>query len=181
MECSTPGFPVHHQTLWACSNSRPSRRWCHPTISSSAAPFSFSFCLQSFPASECFPVSWLFTSGGQSIGASASATVLPMNIQNWFPLGLTGWISLQSKDSQESSPAPQLKSINFSMGSAFLMVQVSHLYMTTGKTIALIIQSFVNKVMSRFVIAFLPRNKHLLFFIFIFFLFIPSEFPSIVE
>ena len=66
----------------------------------------------SFPASECFPVSWLFTSGGQSIEASAAATVLPRNIQDWFPLGLTGWISLQSKDSQESSPAPQLKSIN---------------------------------------------------------------------
>ena len=77
----------------ACSNSCPSSRWCHPTISSSVVPFSS--CLQSFPASGSFPVSQFFTSGGQSIGASAS--VLPMNIQGWYPLGLTGLISLQSK------------------------------------------------------------------------------------
>ena len=78
-----------------CSDSWPNELswWCHPTISSSVAPFSI--CLQSFPASGSFPVSRLFTSGGQSIGASAS--VLPMNIQSWFPLGWTGWISLQSK------------------------------------------------------------------------------------
>ena len=82
-----------------CSNSCPLSRWCHPTISSSVIPFSS--CLPSFPASRSFPMSWLFTSGGQSIGASASASVLPMNIQDWFPLGLTGLISL---DSQESSP-----------------------------------------------------------------------------
>ena len=76
---------------WACSNSCPSSQWCHPTISSSVVPF---FCLQSFPASGSFPVSQLFTSGGQSPGASASASVLPMNIQGWFPLGWTGSISL---------------------------------------------------------------------------------------
>ena len=78
-----------------CSNSCASSQWCHPTISSSFVPFSF--CLQSFPASGSFPVSWLFTSGGQSIGASALASVLPMNIQDWFPLGWTGLISFQSK------------------------------------------------------------------------------------
>ena len=83
-----------------CANSCPLSRWCHPTISSSATPFS---CFQSFPASELFPVSQLFTSNGQSIGASASASVLPVNIQNWFPLGWTGLIFLLSKDSQESS------------------------------------------------------------------------------
>ena len=77
----------------ACPNSCPSSRWCHPTISSSVIPF-FS-CPRSFPASGSFPMSRLFTSGGQSIGALAS--VLPMNIQGWFPLGLTGLISLQSK------------------------------------------------------------------------------------
>ena len=76
------------------SNSRPSSRWCHPTISSSVIPFSS--CLQ-FPASESFPMSQFFTSGGQSIGISASTSVLPMNILDWFPLGWTGWISLQSK------------------------------------------------------------------------------------
>ena len=79
----------------ACSNSCPSRRWCHPTISSSVVPFCS--CLQSFPTSGSFPVSQFFASGGQSIGASASASVLPMNIQDWFPLGWTGLISLQSK------------------------------------------------------------------------------------
>ena len=78
-----------------CSNSCPLGQWCHPTNSSFAAPFSF--CLQSFPASGSFPMSQLFALGSQSIGASASASVLPMNIQGWFPLGLTGWISLQSK------------------------------------------------------------------------------------
>ena len=76
-----------------CSNSCPLNRWCHPTISSSVIPFSW---LRSFPVSGSFPMSPLFTSGGQSIGASAS--VLPMNIQCWFPLGLTGLISLQFKE-----------------------------------------------------------------------------------
>ena len=79
----------------AYSNSCPSSRWCHPTTSSSVVPF-FS-CLQSLPASGSFPMSQFFTSSGQSIGASALASVLPVNIQGWFPLGLTGLISLQSK------------------------------------------------------------------------------------
>ena len=79
----------------ACSNSCPLSHWCYPTISSSVFPFSF--CLQSFLASGHFLMSQLFTSGGQSIRASASASVFPMNIQDWFPLGLTGLISLQSK------------------------------------------------------------------------------------
>ena len=77
-----------------CSNSRPLSGWCHPAISSSVVPFSS--CPQSFPASGSFPMSQLFTSGGQSIGYSASPSVLPMNIQDWSPLGWTGWI-LQSK------------------------------------------------------------------------------------
>ena len=79
-----------------CSNSCPLSRWCHPTISSSVTPFSS--CPQSFPASGAFLLSQLFTSGGQSIGASASASVPPMNIQDLFPLGMTGLISLQSKE-----------------------------------------------------------------------------------
>ena len=78
-----------------CSNSHPLSQWCHPAISSSVIPFSS--CLWSFPASGSFLMSWLFSSGDQSIGASASALVLPMNIQDWFPLGLTSLISLQSK------------------------------------------------------------------------------------
>ena len=85
-------------------------QWCHPIISSSVVPFSS--CPQSFPASGSFPMSQFFASGGQSTWASASASVLPMNIQDWFPLGLTGLISLRSKGSHESSPAPQFKSIN---------------------------------------------------------------------
>ena len=94
-----------------CSDSCPLSQWCSITISFPVAPFSF--CLQSFPASETFPMSQLFASGGQSIGTSAS--VLPMNIQGWFPLGLAGLISLVSRDPQESSPAPQFKSINSSV------------------------------------------------------------------
>ena len=82
-------------TPGACSNSYPLSHWCHPTTLSSVAPFSS--WLQSFPASESFQMSQFFTSGGQSIGTSASATVLPINIQDWFPLGLTSLISLQSK------------------------------------------------------------------------------------
>ena len=104
MDCSMPGFWPHglqHARLpcpspssRVCSNSCPMSQWCHPTISSSFASFS---CLQSFPASGSFLVSWLFTSGGQSTRASASTSVLPMHIQGWFPLGFTGLISSQSK------------------------------------------------------------------------------------
>ena len=89
-------LPCPSSTPRAYSNSCPSSWWCHPTISSSVVPFSS--CLQSFPASESFPMSQFFASGSQSIGVSASASVLLMNIQDWFPLGLTGWISLQSKE-----------------------------------------------------------------------------------
>ena len=92
MNCSTPGFPVLHY-LPVCSNSCPLSRWCKPTISSSI--ICFSSCPQSFPASGSFPINQLFSSGGQSIGASS--LVLPVNIQDWFPLGWTGLISLQSK------------------------------------------------------------------------------------
>ena len=100
-DCNTPGLPVHHARLpcpsptpGACSDSYPLSQWCHSIISSSVIPFS---CLQSFPASGSFPISQFFTSCGQSIGASASASILPMDIQDWFPLGLTGLVSLQSK------------------------------------------------------------------------------------
>ena len=88
-------LPCPSPTPGAYSNSCPLSRWCHPTISSSVIPFSS--CLQSFPASVFFPMSEFFASGGQSIGVSTSVSVLPMNIQDWLTLGLTGWISLQSK------------------------------------------------------------------------------------
>ena len=142
-----------------CSNSCPLSQWCHPTISSSAT--FFSSCPQSFPAgsfpmsqglfrwgssqSGSFPMSQLFTSGGQSIGAWSAASVLPMNIQDWFPSGLTGWISLQSKDSQESFPAPQFKGINFLALSLLYGPTLISMDMITWKTIALTIQTFVSK------------------------------------
>ena len=91
MDCNMPGFPVHHQLPELAQIHIHQVGWCHPTISSSVVPFSS--CLQSFPASGSFPVSQFFASGGQSIAASASASVLPMNIQDWLPLGLNGWIS----------------------------------------------------------------------------------------
>ena len=94
MDCRTPGFPVHHQ-LKAYSNSCSLSWWCHPTISSSVIPFSS--CLQSSLISGSFQMNQFFASGGQSIGVSASTSVLLMNIHDWFPLGWTGWISLQFK------------------------------------------------------------------------------------
>ena len=154
-------LPCLSPTPRAYYNSCPSSQWCHPSISSSVIPFSS--CLQSFPASWSFPMSQPFTSGDQSIGVSASASVLPVNIQDWFPLGLICWISLQSKGlSRVFSNTTVL------WHSAFCIVQLSHPYMTTRKTIALTRQTFVSKVMplllkyAKFVIAFLPRSRHLL-------------------
>ena len=89
-----------------CSDSCPLSRWCHPTISSSVVPFSF--CLQSFPAPGSFPMSWLFASGGHTVGASASASVLPLNIQGWFLLGLTDVIFVQSKGLHFTSLIPKM-------------------------------------------------------------------------
>ena len=148
------------------SNSCPLSRWCHATISSSLSPFSSHHNhsqhqgLLKRVSSSHEVATW----GGQSIGVSASASVLPMNVQDWFPLGWTGWISLKSKSLLQhcSSKASILWCL------AFFIVQHSHPYMTTGKTIALTRWTFVGKVMylpfnmlSRLVITFLPRSKHL--------------------
>ena len=171
MDCSTPGFPLHHHLpdsaqTHVCWVNDASHYWEAITLSSSVFPFSS--CPQSFPASGSFPVSTLFGSGGRSIGVSASASVLPISIQEWSPLGWTGWISLQSKGlksflQHHSSKASILQC------SAFFIVQYSHPCMTTGKTIALTRWTFVGKVvtllfnmLSRLVITFLPRSKHLL-------------------
>ena len=108
--CPSPTPGVH-------PNSCPSSQWCHPAISSSVIPFSS--CPQFLPASESFPMSQLFTWGGQSTGVTALASVLPKNTQDRSPSEWTGWISLQSRDSQESSPTPQFKSIN-SLSVSFL-------------------------------------------------------------
>ena len=169
MDCSMPGFPVFHH-LPELAQTQPSQ-WCHPTISSSVIPFSS--CFQSFPASGSFPMSQFFTSGGQSIGVSASPSVLPMNIQDWFPLGWTGWISLQSKGLSRvffniTVQKHQFFSAQLSFSVGF-QAQLSHPYMITGKTTALTRQIFVGKVMSlllnmlsRLVITFLLRSKRLL-------------------
>ena len=157
-------LPCPSPSPGVCSDSCPLSWWCHPTILSSVEPFSS--CLQSLPASGSFLMSRLFGSGGQSIGASAS--VLPMNIHDWFPLGLTGWSSCSPMDSQESSPTPQLKSINSSALSFLYGPTHIHTWLLE-KTIALTRWTFVSKVMlllfgmlSRLVIAFLPISKHLL-------------------
>ena len=105
--------PCLSQTPRVHSNSRPSSQWCHPAISSSVVPFSSR--PQSLPASESFPMSQLFEWGGQSTGVSASALFPPKKSQGWSPSEWTGWIPLQSKDSQESSPTPHLKSFNSSV------------------------------------------------------------------
>ena len=150
------------------SNSCPSSRWCHPTISSSVVPFSS--CLQSFPASGSFPRSQFFTSGSQSIGASASASVLPVNIQDWFPLGWTGWISLQSKGLSRVFSNTTVQKYQFFNAQPSLWSN-SHIHTwLLEKTIALTIQTFVGKVMSlpfntlsMLVVAFLSRSKRVLF------------------
>ena len=162
MDWGTPGFPVHHQL------QEPAQTHVHwvdgviQNISSSVVPFSS--CLKSFLASESFLRSQFFASGGQSIGVSASTSVLSMNIQDWFFLDLLIVQGTLKSVIQHHSPKASIL-----WHSAFFMLQVSHQYMTTGKTIALTIQTFVCKVMylllnilSRFATAFLPRSKSLL-------------------
>ena len=149
------------------SDSCPSSWWCHPAISSSVVPFSS--CPQSFPTSKCFPMSQLFAWGGQSIGVSASASVLLKNTQDWSPLGWTGWISLQSKGLSRIFSNTTFQKHQFF--SAQLSSQ-SNSHIDTWpleKTITLTRQTFAGKVMSlllnmlsRLVIAFLPRSKCLL-------------------
>ena len=147
-----------------CSNSHPLSRWCYPIISASVALFS---CPQSFPASRSFPMRWLFASGGQSIGTSASGSILLMNIQNWLALRLTDLISvLKRQRTLKSLLQHRSSKASFLWHSAFFTVRLSQPHMTTRKTIAFIRWTFVGKVMSllyntlsRLVIAFLPRSK----------------------
>ena len=160
-------LPCASPTPKGYSNSCPSRWWCYPTISSPVIPL-FS-CLQSFPASASFPVSQVFASGGQIIGVSASSLVLPMTIQDWFPLGWIGWISFSVQGTLKTILQHHSSKSSVLWHWAFFIIQLSLLYMTTGKTIALTRWTFVGKVMSllfnmlsRLVIAFLPRSKCLL-------------------
>ena len=159
--CPSPIPRVH-------PNSCVLSRWCHPAISSSVVPFSS--CPQSLQASESFPMSQLFARGGQSTGVSASASVLPINTQDWLVSFRMDWLdllavqgTLKSLLQHHSSKASILKR------SAFFTVQLSHPYTTTGKTIALTRRTCVDKVipllfnmLSRLVITFLPRSKRLL-------------------
>ena len=164
MNHSTPGLPVHHQLL---ESTQTHVHQVGDAISSSAIPFSS--CPQSFPESGSFPMSQLFAWGGQSIGVSASTSVLPMNTQDWSPLGWTGGIFLQSKGLSRVFSNTTVQKASILQHSAFFTVQFSHPYMTTGKTTALTRRTFAGKVMSlllkmlsRLVITFLPRSKRLL-------------------
>ena len=159
--------PCPPPTPGTYSNSCPSSWWWYPAISSSVVPFSS--CPQSLPATGSFPMSQFFTWGGPSTGVSASASVLPMNTQDWSPSGWTGWISFAVQGTLKSLLQHHSSKASILQHSAFFIVQLLHPYMTTGKTIALIRQTFVGKVMSlllnmlsRLVIALLPRSKHLL-------------------
>ena len=149
-----------------CSNSYPLRWWCHPTISSSVTVFSS--CLQSLPASAIFPLSQLFALGGQGIGPSTSASVLPMNIQGWFPLGLTGLISLLSKKLSRVFSNSTVEKHQF-CGTQPSLCSNSHIHTHYWKNCNFDYMDFCWQVMSllfntlsRFVVAFRPRNKHLL-------------------
>ena len=153
--CPSPIPGVH-------SNPCPLSRWCHPTISSSVVLFSS--CPQSFPASGSFPMSQLFASGGQNIGVSVSTLVLPMNTQDWSPLGWIGWISLQSKGLSRVFNTTVQKHKFF--GAQLSLQSNSHIHTWPGETIALTRWIFVGEVMSllfnmlsRLVITFLPRSK----------------------
>ena len=159
-------LPCPSSSPGACLNSCPLSRWCHPTISSSVVPVSS--CLQCFPASQSFQMSQFFTLVGQSTGVSVLASVLPMGIQDWFPLGWTGWICLCSKGlsrviSNTTVQKHQSLALSLLYGPTLILI---HDY---WKTIALTRPTFVGKVMSllfnilcRLVIVFLPRSKCLL-------------------
>ena len=166
MNCSTPGFPDLH-CLTVCSNSQLLTWWCYPTISCKSTLLLPS----SFPASGSVQMSQLFTSDSQSIGASASSSILPMNIQGWFLLGLTSLTFMQSKGLSRVifSTTIQKHQKSILWCSAFFMVELSYPYMTTGKTIALIFMDLCRQsdisafyTLSRFVTAFLQRSKSLL-------------------
>ena len=158
--------PCPSQTPGVHSNPCPSSQWCHPVISSSVVPFSF--CPQSLPATRSFPMSQLFTRGGQSIEVSASAC--PSNEHPGLTFFWMDWLDLLAAQGTLKSLLQHHSSkASILLGSAFFMVQLSHPYMTTRNTIALTRWTFVGKVMSLFfnmlsklVITFLPRSKHLL-------------------
>ena len=151
-------LPCPSPSSWICSNSCPLSQWCHPTISSSVP---FSSCPRSFPASGSFPMIWLFTSGGRSIGASALASVHSMNIHGWFPLGWTGLISLLSKGLSRVFSSTTVRKHQFFGTQPSLC---SSCYTGKNHTFGYLElcqqnMSLLLNTLSRFVIAFLPRNN----------------------
>ena len=166
MNCSTPGLPVHHQLP---KSTQTHVHCASDTIQPSHPVIPFSSCPQSFPASRSFQMSQLFATCGQSVGVSASTSVLPVKIQDLSSFGWTGWISLQSKGLSRVFSNTTVQKHQFFGAQLSSQSQLSHLYMTTGKTIALSRWTYVDKVMSllfnmlsRLVITFLPRSKRLL-------------------
>ena len=167
-DCTMPGFPVLHHLPELVQTHVHRVAWCHPTTSSSVIPLST--CLQSFPASGSSQRRQFFTSGGQSIGTSALASVLPMNIQDWLISFTNDWLNLLAIQGTLKSLLQHHSSKTLVLRhSAFFIVQLSHPYLTTGNTIALTTKTFVGKVMSplfnmlsRLIIAFPPRRKCLL-------------------
>ena len=155
MDCSTQGFPILYYLL---EFAQIHVHWISDAIQPSRPLLSPSSCPQSFPASGCFLMSQLFTTGGRSIGASDLASVLPMNIPGWFASELTGLISLQSKGLSRVFSSTTVRKHQFFGAQPSFMVQLSYLYMTTGKTIALTLWIFVGQVMSLlFFFAFFPQ------------------------
>ena len=158
-------LPCPSPTPRACPNSCPLCQWCHPTISSSGVPFCS--CLQYFSASGSFPMSQFFTSGGQRIEASAS-DVFPINIQDWFPYDWLIWSPCNPRDFQESSPTPKFKSVNSSALSFLYSPILTSIhdywkkYSHDKTDLVGRVMSLLFNMLSRFVIAFLPRSKHLL-------------------
>ena len=145
IDCSTPGLPVHHQLLEFTQNHV---HWVGDAIQPSHPVIHFSPCLQSFPASGSFQMNQSFASGGQSIGVSASTSILPMNTQDWSPLGWTGWISWQSKKLSRVFSNTTVQKNQFFGAQPSSQSNSQQPYMTTGKTIALTRRTFVGKVMS---------------------------------
>ena len=160
--CPSPTPGVH-------SDSRPSSQWCHPAISSSVVPFSS--CHQSLPASESFPMGQLFTWGGQNIGVSALASVLPKKSQDWSPTEWTGWISLQSKGLSRVFSNTTVQKHQF-FGTQLLTLTSIHdpwkIHRLTRRTFVDKVMSLIFNMLSKLVVTFLPRSKCLLFFIYFF-------------
>ena len=154
-----PRFPYTSPSPGVCSNSHPLSQWCHPTILSSVVPFSF--CNQSFPASGAFPMSQLYASGGQSIGASAS--IFLMNIQGWFPLQLTGLFYLQSKGLSRVFSNTTVQKHQFFNVQLSLWSNISHDYWKNysfdSTDLCWQSMSLLFNTLSRFVTTFLPRSK----------------------